>query len=53
MGCGDACPIYPGKRYEDWQLADPADQDLASVRVIRDEIKTKVERLLADLLAVN
>jgi arsenate reductase len=53
MGCGDACPIYPGKRYEDWQLADPADQDLASVRVIRDEIKTKVERLLADLLAIN
>lgn len=52
MGCGDACPIYPGKRYEDWQLTDPADKNLDEVRVIRDEIKTKVESLLQQL-AVN
>jgi arsenate reductase len=50
MGCGDACPIYPGKRYEDWVLADPAGQDLDAVRKIRDEIKIKVEGLLNDLL---
>jgi protein-tyrosine-phosphatase len=50
MGCGDACPIYPGKRYEDWQLDDPADQDVATVRRIRDEIDTRVQRLIADLL---
>jgi arsenate reductase (thioredoxin) len=50
MGCGDACPIYPGKRYEDWQLDDPAGQDLASVRVIRDEIDTRVRRLVDELL---
>jgi len=50
MGCGDACPIYPGKRYEDWQLDDPAGQDLASVRVIRDEIDDRVQRLIAELL---
>jgi protein-tyrosine-phosphatase len=49
MGCGDACPIYPGKRYEDWQLTDPADKNLDEVRVIRDEIKTKVESLLQQL----
>src|ERR1700694_1890977 len=42
MGCGDACPIYPGKRYEDWDLPDPAGQPLASVRPIRDEIETRV-----------
>lgn len=52
MGCGDACPIYPGKRYEDWQLTDPADKNLDEIRVIRDEIKTKVESLLQQL-AVN
>jgi arsenate reductase (thioredoxin) len=51
MGCGDACPIYPGKRYEDWVLDDPADQDLASVRVIRDEIDSRVRVLVAGLLA--
>lgn len=51
MGCGDVCPFYPGKRYEDWVLDDPAGQGIESVRVIRDEIKTRVERLLADLLA--
>lgn len=47
MGCGDACPYYPGKRYEDWKLDDPAGQGIERVRVIRDEIKVKVEELLA------
>jgi len=51
MGCGDACPFYPGKRYEDWVLEDPAGQGIESVRVIRDEIKVRVEALLAELLA--
>ena len=51
MGCGDACPIYPGKRYEDWQLDDPAGQGLETVRRIRDEIDSRVQRLVADLLA--
>lgn len=50
MGCGDACPYYPGKRYEDWVLDDPAGQGIDSVRVIRDEIKTRVEGLLAEIL---
>jgi len=50
MGCGDTCPIYPGKRYEDWDLDDPAGQGLEAVRPIRDEIKTRVEGLLADLV---
>ena len=50
MGCGDACPIYPGKRYEDWVLDDPAGQGIEPVRVIRDEIKSRVEKLLAELL---
>jgi arsenate reductase (thioredoxin) len=49
MGCGDACPIYPGKRYEDWELDDPADADLEGVRRIRDEIDGRVRRLLDDL----
>jgi protein-tyrosine-phosphatase len=49
MGCGDACPIYPGKRYEDWDLPDPADLDLAAVRPIRDDIAQRVRQLLADL----
>jgi arsenate reductase len=49
MGCGDACPIYPGKRYEDWELDDPADQDLDGVRRIRDEIRGRVEQLLAEV----
>ena len=49
MGCGDACPIFPGKRYEDWELEDPAGKDLETVRRIRDEIKTHIETLLADL----
>ena len=49
MGCGDACPIYPGKRYEDWQLPDPAGRPLAAVRPIRDEIQARVSRLLRSL----
>jgi protein-tyrosine-phosphatase len=49
MGCGDACPLYPGKRYEDWELDDPAGLDVASVRPIRDEIRAHVETLLASL----
>ncbi len=49
MGCGDSCPIFPGKRYEDWQLADPAGQDVEAVRLIRDQIRGKVEALIADL----
>ena len=51
MGCGDACPIFPGKRYEDWVLEDPAGQNLEFVRKIRDEIKLRVESLLQDLLS--
>jgi arsenate reductase (thioredoxin) len=50
MGCGDACPIYPGKRYEDWELEDPAGKDLDAVRRIRDEIAERVRSLLSDLL---
>jgi protein-tyrosine-phosphatase len=49
MGCGDACPIYPGKRYEDWDLEDPAGKDLETVRTIRDQIQTRVEALIAAL----
>jgi arsenate reductase len=49
MGCGDACPIYPGKRYEDWELEDPAGKDLDTVRGIREEIANRVEALIADL----
>ena len=50
MGCGDACPYYPGKRYEDWALDDPAGQGIESVRVIRDEIKSRMEVLLKEIL---
>ena len=50
MGCGDACPIYPGKRHEDWELEDPAGKDVATVRRIRDEIDARVQRLIGDLL---
>ena len=50
MGCGDACPIYPGKRYEDWTLDDPAGQDLDTVRRIRDEIDARVQKLISELL---
>ncbi|MDQ2697956.1 MAG: heat-shock protein HtpX, partial [Actinomycetota bacterium] len=49
-GCGDACPIFPGKRYEDWTLDDPAGQTLDVVRPIRDEIRTRVETLIGELL---
>jgi arsenate reductase (thioredoxin) len=49
MGCGDACPLYPGKRYEDWELADPAGQSIEDVRPIRDEIRQRVETLMASL----
>jgi arsenate reductase (thioredoxin) len=51
MGCGDACPIYPGKRYEDWVLDDPAGQDLETVRRIRDELDERVQKLISELLA--
>ena len=50
MGCGDACPIFPGKRYEDWELNDPAGQGIESVRVIRDDIKSRIEKLLEEIL---
>jgi arsenate reductase len=49
MGCGDTCPIFPGKRYEDWDLDDPAGQDLATVRGIRDQIRERVTALLTEL----
>jgi arsenate reductase (thioredoxin) len=49
MGCGDACPIFPGKRYEDWDLDDPAGQGIEAVRPIRDEIRGRVENLVAEL----
>ena len=49
MGCGDACPIFPGKRYEDWQLDDPAGQNAEAVRRIRDEIRARVEALITEL----
>jgi arsenate reductase len=51
MGCGDSCPILPGKRYEDWPLADPAGQPIEIVRGIRDEIRQRVERLIEELRA--
>lgn len=51
MGCGDACPFFPGKRYEDWKLDDPAGQGIEAVRPIRDDIKARIETLLAELLA--
>ena len=50
MGCGDACPFYPGKRYEDWVLEDPAGKDIFQVRLIRDEIKKRVTELLAQII---
>lgn len=51
MGCGDACPIFPGKRYEDWQLDDPAGQGIEAVRPIRDNIKRRIEVLLSEILS--
>ena len=53
MGCGDACPIYPGKRYLDWELPDPAGLDLQAVRPIRDDINRRVRQLLVDLVDVH
>ncbi|MET7671926.1 arsenate reductase ArsC [Micromonospora luteifusca] len=53
MGCGDACPVFPGKRYEDWKLDDPAGKGVESVRPIRDEIRSRVEKLLAELHAIG
>lgn len=50
MGCGDTCPILPGKRYEDWELDDPAGQGVEAVRMIRDEIRARIERLITELL---
>ena len=49
MGCGDACKFYPGKRYEDWELADPAGQGVQAVRAIRDDIRARIEKLVAEL----
>jgi len=53
MGCGDACPFYPGKRYEDWELDDPAGQGIEAVRPIRDEIRSRVEQLIASLTSAS
>ena len=50
MGCGDACPFFPGKRYEDWKLDDPAGQGIDSVRPIRDEIRGRIEQLVSELI---
>ena len=50
MGCGDACPIFPGKRYEDWKLDDPAGQGIDAVRPIRDDIRARIEQLVSELL---
>lgn len=51
MGCGDACPIFPGKRYEDWKLDDPAGQGIEAVRGIRDDIKARIEKLIGELVS--
>jgi protein-tyrosine-phosphatase len=53
MGCGDACPIYPGKRYEDWELEDPSGKDLVTVRRIRDEIRKRVSDLIESLTELS
>jgi arsenate reductase (thioredoxin) len=53
MGCGDACPIFPGKRYEDWELEDPAGQGIEAVRPIRDDIKARIQGLLAEILPAS
>lgn len=53
MGCGDTCPIFPGKRYEDWKLEDPAGQGVDAVRPIRDEIRSRIETLISELLPAN
>jgi arsenate reductase len=51
MGCGDTCPVFPGKRYEDWELTDPAGQGIETVRAVRDEIRGRIEKLLAEITA--
>ncbi len=51
MGCGDACPVFPGKRYEDWELEDPAGKDIDTVRRVRDDIRIRVETLIDELLS--
>jgi protein-tyrosine-phosphatase len=53
MGCGDVCPIFPGKRYEDWELVDPAGKSLEEVRVIRDDIKSRVQKLLQEIVPAS
>jgi protein-tyrosine-phosphatase len=53
MGCGDACPFYPGKRYEDWELDDPAGKPIEDVRRIRDEISNRIDRLIEELRAAR
>lgn len=53
MGCGDVCPIFPGKRYEDWDLEDPAGQGVEGVRPIRDDIRARIEALITELLPVT
>ena len=53
MGCGDTCPLFPGRRYDDWQLPDPAGQSVEAVRPIRDEIRRRVEVLIGELVAVS
>ncbi|WP_029136961.1 arsenate reductase ArsC [Nakamurella lactea] len=53
MGCGDTCPVFPGKRYEDWDLDDPAGQGIAAVRLIRDQIRTRVQDLITSLSDVT
>ncbi len=53
MGCGDTCPVFPGKRYEDWKLEDPAGRGVEAVRPIRDEIRTRIEALIAELLPTS
>ncbi|MBE1485198.1 arsenate reductase ArsC [Plantactinospora soyae] len=53
MGCGDTCPVFPGKRYEDWSLTDPAGQPLSIVRSVRDQIRTRVARLVAELSPIS
>ncbi|WFP17538.1 MULTISPECIES: arsenate reductase ArsC [Micrococcales] len=50
MGCGDACPIFPGKRYEDWELTDPAGKGIDDVRVVRDDIKSRIQQLISELI---
>ncbi|WP_018637929.1 arsenate reductase ArsC [Parafrankia elaeagni] len=53
MGCGDACPVFPGKRYEDWKLDDPAGQGIDAVRPIRDDIRARIEKLIGELLPAS